>query len=549
MLVAAFTLAQILSYPFPAALARNDSGTAIAYALVTRGVRSLWFAREPGFTPVALFASAGDDGQELSDLAISNDGSHVVYVRGGDHDANWPLPLQPNPASSPAQPEMQVWSAATAGGAPKLLGAGDAPVISPDGTRVAFTNDGAAMIAPVDGSAAAKRMFFDRGQDSELQWSPDGTALAFVSARTDHSFIGIYRNETTPVEFLAPTTSQDFMPRWSPDGARIAFIRLHGDGGPPQDPLLWAPTPWQIWVGDARSGAASLAWSSSATLRGSLPQSAGGPYMEWAAGDSLIFKSSQNNWLHLYAVPANGGNARLLTPGDFMVEDVSMAPDRRSVVYTANAGSAPGDDDRRHVFRSDVFTGTVTQLTSGAGSETSPVALAGDAVAFDRATAQQPLLVTLLSGGAQRALDGDQLASDFPSSELVTPQEVSFRSSRRLADSRADLRTARRRQASGGDLRPRRTAAPDAADVALHGLLLQRLRREPVSCEPRVRRAVGQLPAGDRLRPRLQLPGPLGPDRRLRVSGRAWRARGFCSATGAWIRIASEFGADPTADT
>ena len=429
MLVAAFTLAQILSYPFPAALARNDSGTAIAYALVTRGVRSLWFAREPGFTPVALFASAGDDGQELSDLAISNDGSHVVYVRGGDHDANWPLPLQPNPALSPAQPEMQVWSAATAGGAPKLLGAGDAPVISPDGTRVAFTNDGAAMIAPVDGSAAAKRMFFDRGQDSELQWSPDGTALAFVSARTDHSFIGIYRNETTPVEFLAPTTSQDFMPRWSPDGARIAFVRLHGDGGPPQDPLLWAPTPWQIWVGDARSGAASLAWSSSATLRGSLPQSAGGPYMEWAAGDSLVFKSSQNNWLHLYAVPANGGNARLLTPGDFMVEDVSMAPDRRSVVYTANAGSAPGDDDRRHVFRSDVFTGTVTQLTSGAGSETSPVSLAGDAVAFDRATAQQPLLVTLLSGGAQRALDGDQLASDFPSSELVTPQEVSFRSS------------------------------------------------------------------------------------------------------------------------
>ena len=195
MLVAAFTLAQILSYPFPAALARNDSGTAIAYALVTRGVRSLWFAREPGFTPVALFASAGDDGQELSDLAISNDGSHVVYVRGGDHDANWPLPLQPNPALSPAQPEMQVWSAATAGGAPKLLGAGDAPVISPDGTRVAFTNDGAAMIAPMDGSAAAKRMFFDRGQDSELQWSPDGTALAFVSARTDHSFIGIYRND------------------------------------------------------------------------------------------------------------------------------------------------------------------------------------------------------------------------------------------------------------------------------------------------------------------------------------------------------------------
>ena len=128
------------------------------------------------------------------------------------------------------QPEMQVWSVATNGGNPKLLGGGDAPAISPDNTRVAFTSGGAVMIAPVDGSVPAKRLFFDRGQDSELHWSPDGSALAFVSARTDHSFIGIYRNDNTPLEFIAPSTSQDFMPRWSPDGKSIAFVRLAGDG-------------------------------------------------------------------------------------------------------------------------------------------------------------------------------------------------------------------------------------------------------------------------------------------------------------------------------
>ncbi|HXO16751.1 MAG TPA: S9 family peptidase, partial [Candidatus Dormibacteraeota bacterium] len=217
-MLAAFTLAQILGYPFPAALARDARGTAIAYALVTRGVRTLWFARAPGFAPVQLFSSGGDDGQELSNLAISDDAARVVYVRGGDHDANWPLPLQPDAALSPVQPEMQMWSVSTREGAPKLLGTGDAPAISPDGTRVAFTNDGAAMIAPIDGSAAAKRLFFDRGQASDLQWSPDGSALAFVSTRTDHSFIGVYRNDATPIEYIAPTTSQDFMPRWSPDG-------------------------------------------------------------------------------------------------------------------------------------------------------------------------------------------------------------------------------------------------------------------------------------------------------------------------------------------
>ncbi|MFZ0364026.1 MAG: prolyl oligopeptidase family serine peptidase, partial [Candidatus Cybelea sp.] len=282
------------------------------------------------------------------------------------------------------------------------------------------------MIAPIDGAAAAKRLFFDRGQDSDLHWSPDGSALAFVSTRTDHSFIGIYRNDSTPLAFLAPTTSQDFSPRWSPDGHSVAFLRLHGDGGPPVDPLNWNPVPWEIWVAASDGSSAHLAWASPNTPRGSLPQSGGGPVLEWVSQNRLVFKSEQENWPHLYVVSADGGAARLLTPGAFMVEDVDVAPDLQSVVYSANAGATPGDDDRRHIFRADVSSGTVSQLVSGASSQMGPVALAGGAVAFDGGTAQQPLLVSLLEGGTQRALDANLLPSDFPTSQLVTPQEVSF---------------------------------------------------------------------------------------------------------------------------
>ncbi|MGA7200754.1 MAG: hypothetical protein WBX26_02915, partial [Candidatus Cybelea sp.] len=223
MLVAAFTLAQVLSYPFPSAPVRDANGTAIAYSLDTQGVRTIWFARAPDYVPKQLFTSGADDGQELSNLVISNDDSRVVYVRGGDHDENWSVPLAPGPASMPVQPQMQVWSVSTTAGGAALLGDGDAPAISPDGKRVVFTNSGVVMVSPVDGSVAAKRLFFDRGEDSELHWSPDGSALAFVSTRTDHSFIGIYCNDATPIEFLAPSTSQDFMPRWSPGGREIAF--------------------------------------------------------------------------------------------------------------------------------------------------------------------------------------------------------------------------------------------------------------------------------------------------------------------------------------
>jgi dipeptidyl aminopeptidase/acylaminoacyl peptidase len=420
-----FTMAQVISYPFPDSIAGDRAGRAFAYVLDTRGVRSLWYAQSPDYAPHRLFASNGDDGQELSNVAISRDDSHVVYVRGGDHDANWPEPLQPDPDSSPIQQQMQVWSVATNGGAPKLLGDGDAPVVSPDGTRVAFTSDGAVMIAPIDASAQAKRLFFDRGQDSDLHWSPNGSMLAFVSSRGDHAFIGIYRNDSAPIEYLAPTTSQDMMPRWSPDGDRIAFIRTPGAGGAPVNPLNWNPQPWQIWVGNVHTGDARRVWGSTDTSRGSLSEFA---ILAWMQGNRLAFVSEQDNWPHLYTVSADGGRARLLTPGAYQIEDTSITPDRSAIVYSANTGTTPGDDDRRHLFRVDVGSGRIAELTHGASSETGPVALEGNAIVYNRATAQQPPLVTLAANGAVRALDADLLPSYFPSSQLVTPKEVSWRS-------------------------------------------------------------------------------------------------------------------------
>src|SRR5579862_1604620 len=428
MLLAAFTLAQILNYPFPNALVRDKAGTAVAYALDTQGIRTLWFARAPNWTATQLFSSASDDGQELSDLAISDDDAHLVYVRGGDHDANWPMPLQPGPASMPQEPEMQVWSVATSGAAAsKLLGSGDAPAISPDETHVTFTDGGAVMVAPIDGSSAAKRLFFDRGQDSDLHWSPNGSALAFVSTRTDHSFIGIYHSDSTPIQFLTPATSQDIMPRWSPNGASIAFIRVPGDGGPPRNPLNWNVQPWQIWVADARSGAGHVVWSSPDTLRASLPQTGLGPFLEWTTGDQLIFNSEQDNWSHLYAVSASGGAARLLTPGPSMVENASVSPDLQSIIYAANTGSTTGDDDRRHIFRVDISRGKIVELTSGAASEWEPVGLADGKVAFDQASVLPPFVAMLSNDGGETLFDATLLSTDFPAGQLVVPEEVSFR--------------------------------------------------------------------------------------------------------------------------
>jgi hypothetical protein len=101
-----FTMAQVLHYPYATELASAERGDAIAWVRDVDGVRNVWFAHGPDFAAVQLTHYTEDDGQEITQLTFSPDGSRLVYVRGGDHDANWPAEgnLAPDPSSSPEQP-------------------------------------------------------------------------------------------------------------------------------------------------------------------------------------------------------------------------------------------------------------------------------------------------------------------------------------------------------------------------------------------------------------------------------------------------------------
>ncbi len=419
-----FSLRQVLSFPLPMALAASPDGSAIAYVLDESGIRSVWLARAPGYQPRRLWSSGTDDGQELTNLSVSKGGAFVVYVRGGAHDANWPEHPWPDPDSSPKEPHLSVVSlSADAGSSPKVLGEGDTPAISPDGARVAFVHDPDQSVwsVPIDGSKESKRLFFDKGNDGDLEWSPDGRALAFTSDRDDHSFVGIFRDDGTPIQYLAPSTSRDFSPQWSPDGGSVAFVRIGGRGGPPQDPLKQYSRPWAVWVASAAGGSGHAAWSSGNALRDSLP-GINGPQLHWIAGNRLAFVSERSNWPNLYAVSAAGGTAGALTPGTFMVEDVAVSPDLSTIYYTANSGRTNGDDDRRHVFRVSATGGTPEAVTSGENSEWWPAAT-NDGVAYVQAGPQVPMTIGLNG----RSLSSDQIPADFPAAALVVPREVAFR--------------------------------------------------------------------------------------------------------------------------
>jgi dipeptidyl aminopeptidase/acylaminoacyl peptidase len=419
--VAKPALSDFLGYSFVTELASAEHADRIAWVEVVKGVRNVWAAAGPGFTAHQVTHYTADDGQEITQLRFDQAADTIVFVRGGDHDENWPAEgnLAPDPASSATQEKVQIYAAPFDGGAPRLLAEGDQPAVSARGV-VAYVADNQIWSTPLDGKAKPARLLFDRGHDSSPLWSPGGSGLAFVSGRGDHSFIAVYADARTPLTYLAPSTGRDADPVWSPDGARIAFSRQPGDGGAPSPLLAVTPKPFAIWTADVATGEGKQAWASPVTLDGSYPQDGDGLDLRWMAGDTLALLTTLDGWEHLYALPAAGGAPRLLTPGRFMVEHVSLSRDRRTLFYAANTGATKDDDDRRHVFRVGL-DGDPAPLSGGTGVEWSPVG-AGQGAAVISADATHPPVIALAQAGGLKPLH--LAAPDYSAAALVSPRLV-----------------------------------------------------------------------------------------------------------------------------
>lgn len=420
-----FTLPQVMSAPFNSDLIAAPTGKRLAWISNAEGRRNIWIAdwKEGGTDPVSrqLTPYKEDDGQEIQDPAWSPDGQSIVYVRGGDPDN--PEKMSPNPALFPQGAEQDIWLISAEGGTPKKLGPGNSPAYSPTKNAVAWVFDGQIWFDDLGARPASPRQLLHTlGSCTSLTWSPNGNALAFVSDRGNHSFIGVYDFSSNTLRYLDPGTDHDRYPEWSPDSRNIAFVRIPYFKGEDLQTPLRTGQPWSIRVADAVSGSGHAIWRAQPGPGSVFREVSGTHQLYWGDANTLTFPWEGDGWLHLYTIATQGGVASLRTRGDYEVEDVSISPDRKTIVYSSNRS----DIDRRHIQSFSVAGGGPVDITHGTGIETAPVFLNDNrTVAILRSNAKIPMRPAVVqASGRMIDLAPQTIPPDFPANRMVTPRPV-----------------------------------------------------------------------------------------------------------------------------
>jgi dipeptidyl aminopeptidase/acylaminoacyl peptidase len=416
-----FTLDQVLGSAFPTHLTAAPMGGKVAWVSNARGVINIMVAEPPAYVAHKITDYTLDDGQDIVELCWTPDARAIVYVRGEGPNRAHEIP---NPALNPLGEKQGIWMVSLDGSLPRSIGTGNSVAISPRGNRVAYISGEKLWWVPIGEKPRANQLLQVRGQARTPVWSPDGSRVAFVSDREDHSFIGVFDVDQDSLRYLDPSTDQDTEPAWSPDGRSVAFLREPSHGRGRIYGARRADEPWSIRVADAATGKGHEVWKAHEGPGSVFREVVAGHQLLWA-DERLIFPWEGDGWTHLYSVLPSSGQVRLLTPGEFEVEFVAPSPNRAEVLFSSNQG----DIDRRHLWKVAVKGGPAVALTTGQGIEWAPAETSdGKAVALFRSDAQRPAHPSILLGKEIRDMDPSAIPPDFPVEKMVTPQPVTFTS-------------------------------------------------------------------------------------------------------------------------
>lgn len=361
--VFAQTLEQFLSHPIESNLATSNDGKNIAWVINDHGKRNIWvkigLELPKPFTDFQL-----DDGQELSGLTFSPNGTKLLFVRGGSPNR---AGQHPNPASLASGTEQAIYfKDITSKYAASKITEGSRPVFYKDGLKFLFERGGQIYESTPEINAVPKLLFKARGTNSNPVISPNGNEVLFTSDRGDHGFIGVFSLVTQSIRWIAPEVSNDEHPIWSPDGKSIAFIRTPGTRVGELNNLMGG-SKFAVMVADAETGRANRIWESPAD-DGGFSQYYSSPALSWTATGRILFFSEHTGWNHVFSINPDGTDIKDITPGDGEVETYVLDALGQHIYFDGNRD----DINRRHIWKSNIASGIPVAISIGEGIEMYP---------------------------------------------------------------------------------------------------------------------------------------------------------------------------------
>jgi dipeptidyl aminopeptidase/acylaminoacyl peptidase len=262
------------------------------------------------------------------------------------------------------------------------------PAVSPDGLWVAFPVTEPAYddkevrrdlwLVRADGSAPARRLTNTKRAESDAQWSPDGSRLAFATRREDDEQDQIYvldvhgggeAQRVTEIETGAGS------PKWRPDGKAILFVSEVFPGASDADnkklaqqrkdrkykARVYENAPirfWDQWLeetrpalfvqtlgepGKARNLFAGSQFAQQAGFGGQLSDDGDDLDAAWTPdGSGVVFAATvnRNEWTRasnivaLWLISADGGEPKRLTGDNGTYDSPTFSPDGRALYAT-----------------------------------------------------------------------------------------------------------------------------------------------------------------------------------------------------------------------
>ena len=294
-------------------------------------------------------------------------------------------PPPPAPPATPAidQPHAYYYSEMYL---PQLTAGPSSLAWSPDSRELVYSMAGSLWRQRIDATLAVQ-LTDDADYDYQPDWSPDGRFIVYTSAAAGGS------SELWLLDVPSGRTSQlthdgavDLEPRWSPDGQQLVYVstvyhrhfhvfvadfrdgrlsgarRLTGETTSAVPRYYYGPTDVEINPSWTRDGRAVLYVSNHGHLHGTggfwrLPLEPNAPAMElhyeetnWQArpemspdGRRMVYSSYLGRqWLQLWLLPADGGDAFQLTFGDWDDTGPRWSPDGRQLAFISNRGGGTG---------------------------------------------------------------------------------------------------------------------------------------------------------------------------------------------------------------